>query len=139
MGSQPAVVRLPRLSGTCELHVAEQVFATSPFQEFNLCYEFWLNPNTLPLSSAVKPSPHRPLCVSGRFTNGQSSRTQGFQLLKHHSARCRNKTVSNSSNVDQIVIAVEPDKDRINPLSARFDVFGPVIGFVFFGGRLTSA
>jgi hypothetical protein len=58
------------------------------------------------------------LCVSGRFTNGQSDSASGFSF-SNTTRRVAGTKPLRTRNINQFFVAVEPDNDRVNSPSAR--------------------
>lgn len=71
------------------------------------------------MSSAVKPSPQRERCFSGRLMNGHSGMTRSRSFSNICRREAGYKSISNSRNVDQLVSLVISDDDGVETVSAR--------------------
>src|SRR6266481_3336317 len=93
----------------------------SPFQKFNNGYQLGTDPYTfLHLLSVKNFSPSSASSLR-QINEWAFVRDKGLQLFVNHPASCGEKSVSHTSDVDQILPAIITNDDRIDSVRSSAD------------------
>ena len=115
----PHALRVAVLAQADERRVT-QVVVAGPFQELELPHQHRLEPAAVrPFSRASVPCPQRPPLASGRFANGQVFDLERLEALHQLRADDRREAAARAGGVDQFVVLVVPEDQRIERRARR--------------------